>query len=158
MDRGKPGSKIHAVSDRNGLPLTVLVTAANVNDNTALEDVLDRLHAIRQPLGRPRRWPAKLHGDKGYDYRSCREVVRRRGMIARISRKGIESATHLGRHRYVIERCLEWVTRFRRLARRYDRKTSHFLGFLRLASAIICFRRATRLNLLTSTTPNDTRS
>ncbi|SNY61903.1 Transposase DDE domain-containing protein [Paractinoplanes atraurantiacus] len=63
MDRGKPGSKIHAVSDRNGLPLTVVVSAANVNDSTMLEDVLDNLHAIRQPLGRPRRWPAKLHGD-----------------------------------------------------------------------------------------------
>jgi len=58
-------------------------------------------------FGRPRRWPGKLHGDKGYDYRSCREVVRRHGMIARIARTGIESATHLGRHRYVIERCLE---------------------------------------------------
>jgi len=53
VDRGKPGSKIHAVSDRNGLPLTVLVSAANVNDHTVLEDVLDNLRAIRQPLGRP---------------------------------------------------------------------------------------------------------
>ena len=153
MDRGKPGSKIHAISDRNGLPLTVLVTAANVNDNTPLEDVLDNLRAIRQPLGRPRRWPAKLHGDKGYDYRSCRELVRRRGMIARIARKDIESATHLGRYRYVVERCLEWVSRFRRLARRYDRKASHFIGFLRLACALICYRRAVRLNLLTSNNP-----
>nr|WP_127509346.1 transposase [Actinoplanes solisilvae] len=110
---GKPGSKIHVVSDRNGLPLTVVVSAANVNDSTMLENVLDNLRAIRQPLGRPRRWPGKLHGDKGYDYRFCREVVRRRGMIARIARKGIEPATHLGRHRYVIERCLEWVSRFR---------------------------------------------
>jgi hypothetical protein len=50
-------------------------------------------------------------------------------MIARIAGKGVESATYLGRHRYVIERCLEWVSRFRRLARRYDRKASHFAGF-----------------------------
>jgi hypothetical protein len=47
-------------------------------------------------------------------------------MIARIARKSIESSTHLGQHRYVIERCLEWVSRVRRLARRYDRKASHF--------------------------------
>jgi transposase len=153
VDRGKPGSKIHAVSDRNGLPLTVVVSAANVNDSTMFEDVLDSLRAIRQPLGRPRRWPGKLHGDKGYDYRFCRELVRRRGMIARIARKGIESSTHLGRYRYVIERCLEWVSRFRRLARRYDRKASHFIGFLRLACALICYRRAVRLELLTSNDP-----
>lgn len=83
VDRGKPGSKIHAVSDRHGLPLTVALSAANVNDSTILEDVLDSLRAIRQPLGRPRRWPGKLHGDKGYDYQSCRKMVRRRGMTAR---------------------------------------------------------------------------
>jgi len=63
VDRGNPGSKIHAVSDRNGLPLSVVLSAADVNDSTMLPDVLDSLRAIRQPLGRPRRWPGKLHGD-----------------------------------------------------------------------------------------------
>ena len=139
MDRGKPGSKIHAVSDRQGLPLTAVVSAANVNDHTLLQDVLDAVPAVRQPVGRPRKRPGKLHGDKGYDYRSCRT--------------GIESATRLGRYRYVIERCLEWVTRFRRLVRRYERKASHFTGFLSLACALICYRRAARLNLLTSNNP-----
>jgi IS5 family transposase len=118
-----------------------------------LDDVIDGIIAVRQPVGRPRKRPAKLHGDKGYDYRSCRQTLARRRVKARIARKGIESATRLGRHRYVIERCLEWVTRFRRLGRRYERKSSHFLGFLRLACAPICYRRATRLNLLASNNP-----
>jgi transposase len=112
--------------------------------------MLDGITPVRQPVGRPRKRPVKLHGDKGYDYPSCRELLRARHIVARIARKGIESPTRLGRHRYVVERCLEWTTRFRRLVRRYERKASHFLGFVRLASAIICFRRATRLNLLTS--------
>jgi hypothetical protein len=42
-------------------------------------------------------------------------VLRQRRITARIARKGIGSSTRLGRHRYVIERCLEWVSRFRRL-------------------------------------------
>jgi IS5 family transposase len=67
----------------------------------------------------------KLHGDKGYDYRACRQALARRGIKARIARKGIEASNRLGRHRYVVERCLEWVTRFRRLVRRYERKASH---------------------------------
>jgi hypothetical protein len=41
-----------------------------------------------------------------------------RNITPRIARKGIESSTRLGQHRYVIERCLEWTTRFRRLVRR----------------------------------------
>jgi hypothetical protein len=59
----------------------------------------------------------------------------------------------LGRHRYVIDRCLEWVSRFRRLARRCDRRASHYLGFLRLACALISYRRAVHLNVLTSNNP-----
>lgn len=98
--------------------------------------------------------PLKLHGDKGYDYPICRELCRACNIIARIARKGIESSTRLGRYRYVIERCLEWITRFRRLARCYEKLGSHFLGFLRLACAVICFRRAVRLDLLASNNPN----
>jgi len=130
------------------------ISAANLNDHLMFQDMVDGLNPVRQPVGRPRKRPLKLHGDKGYDYPVCRELLRARNITARIARKGIESSTRLGQHRYVIERCLEWTTRFRRLVRRYDREASHFLGFLRLACAVICFRRAVRLNLLTSNNPN----
>ena len=75
------------------------------------------------------------------------------GIIARIARRGVESATRLGRHRYVIERTLEWVSRFRRLARRYERKATHFTAFARLACAVICHPRAVKLDLLTHDNP-----
>jgi IS5 family transposase len=129
------------------------ISAANLNDHRLLEDMLDGITPIRQPVGRPRKRPIKLHGDKGYDYPECRDLLRARNITPRIARKGIESSTRLGQHRYVIERCLEWTTRFRRLVRRYERTASHFLGFLRLACAVICFRRAARLDLLTSHNP-----
>lgn len=136
------------MGERQGLPLNVGVSAANVNDHTVLEHLVDGVGPVRQPVGRPRKRPGKLHGDKGYDYRTSRTMLARRNITARIARRGIESSTRLGRHRYVIERTLEWVSRFRRLARRYERKASHFAGFLRLASALICYRRAAQLNLL----------
>ena len=59
----------------------------------------------------------------------CRELLRERNIVPRIARPGIESSKRLGRHRYVIECCLEWTTRFRHLVRRYERKASHFLDF-----------------------------
>lgn len=148
MDRGKPGSKIHVMSDRAGIPLTALISAANRNDHLLLESLIDTLSPVKVPVGRPRRRPHKLHTDKGYDYPVCRKLLRRRGIIARIARRGIESATRLGRHRYVIERTLEWVSRFRRLARRYERKAAHYTAFLGLACAVICYRRAVKLGLL----------
>jgi transposase len=115
--------------------------------------VVDEVAPVAGPVGRPRRRPDKLHADKGYDYRTCRRALRRRGIMGRIARKGIESAKHLGQHRYVIERTLEWVSRFRRLARRYERKATHFLGFAQLACAVICYRRAVKLDLLIHNNP-----
>jgi transposase len=73
---GKPGSKIHAMSERGGLPLHVDLSAANLNDHLLFEDMVDGIIPVRQrPGGRPRKRPGKLHGDKGYDYPACRLVL-----------------------------------------------------------------------------------
>ncbi len=40
MDRGKPGSKMHVLSDANGLPLVVGVSAANVHDSEGLKPMV----------------------------------------------------------------------------------------------------------------------
>jgi hypothetical protein len=45
VDRGKPGSKLHLVCDGRGLPLTAVVTAANVNDTTTLQAAAGALGA-----------------------------------------------------------------------------------------------------------------
>jgi transposase len=37
-DKGKAGSKRHVVSDRGGIPLAVVLTAANVHDSKVLEE------------------------------------------------------------------------------------------------------------------------
>jgi hypothetical protein len=82
------------------------VSAANLNDHRMLEDMVDGVRPVRQPIGRPRKRPVKQHGGKGYDYPEGRELLRSRNISARIARKGIESSKRLGRQSYVIERCL----------------------------------------------------
>jgi len=47
VDRGKPGSKLQLVCDGGGLPLTAAVTAANVNDTSVLQAVIDDVPPIR---------------------------------------------------------------------------------------------------------------
>src|SRR5919201_3091629 len=54
VDRGKPGSKIHLACDATGLPLTAVVTAANVADVTMLAAVVDDIPPIGTPSGRRR--------------------------------------------------------------------------------------------------------
>jgi IS5 family transposase len=55
--------KLHLVCDGNGLPLTVAVTAANVNDSTMFEALMDDVPAVRTPSG----------------WRRCRPGARPRG-------------------------------------------------------------------------------
>jgi transposase len=139
-DRGKPGSKRHVIVDRQGIPLAALLTAANVHDSVVLEQALDDIQPIRNPRGRPRRRPAKLHADKAYDFPRCRNSVRHRKIIPRIARRGLDSSERLGRYRWVVERTLAWIARCRRLVVRYERRADIHLAFLVLACALICFR------------------
>lgn len=131
----------------------MLISAGNTHDCKLLLPLADAIAPIRGKAGRPRRRPRKLHGDKGYDHRFIRQGLRRRGITARIARRGVESSKRLGRHRYVIERTLEWITRFRRLQRRYERKAAHFQGFAVLACAMVCYRKLANRKPKTTATP-----
>jgi hypothetical protein len=64
VDRGKPGSKLHLVCDGGGLPLTAVVTAANVNDTTMFQALVGDIPPILMPTGRRRRRPGTVHADK----------------------------------------------------------------------------------------------
>ena len=112
---------------------------ANVHDSRLCEPLIDAVPPIRHCAGRPRKRPAKLHGDKGYDYRRCRRACRKRRVVPRIARRGVESGERLGRHRWVVERSLAWFARFRRLTVRYERRLDVLKAFHLLAMGLICF-------------------
>jgi IS5 family transposase len=130
--------------DAGGLPLSLVLSAANANDATMLEAVLDDIPAIRMPTGRRRR-PGKVHGDKAYDHHRCRAYLRRRGIRPRIARRMIESSQRLGRHRWTIERTGAWLGGFRRLRIRYERSSERFYALAMLACSVICFNALQRL-------------
>lgn len=130
------------MTERRGIPLVGLQTAANVNEGTVLLDAVDAIPPIKRPRGRPRRRPAKLHADKAYAGRARRAALRRRHITSRIARPGIESKTKLGRHRWVVERAFAWLHRNRRLLVRYERRDDLHAAFLHLGSALICWRFA----------------
>ena len=141
MDRGKYGSKIHLVTERTGLPLSVGISGANTHDSQALIPLVRRIPPIRSRRGRRRRRLGKLHGDKGYDYDHLRRWLRNRGITPRIARKCTDSSQRPGRHRWTIERTMAWLAGCRRLHRRYERKASRFLAFTSIACTLICYRQ-----------------
>ena len=118
-----------------------MVTAANVNDTTMFQAVVDDMPPVRTPAGRRRTRAGKVHADKGYDSRANRAWLRRRGIKARIARRQVESSTRLGRHRWKVERSLSWLSCFRRLQVRWDRDAGRWFAFVLVACAVVCFNR-----------------
>ena len=115
------------------------LSAANVHDSRMMLETVDAIEPIKRPVGRPRKRPAKLHADKAYDSKPLREELRRRSITPRIARRGVESSERLGRHRWVVERTLAWLSRYRRLRIRYERRADMHLAFLHIGCALICW-------------------
>ncbi len=141
VDRGKNGSKIHVLTDANGLPLVLGVSGANVHDSQALRPLVQAIPAICSRRGPRRRRPVKLRADKGYDQDQIRVWLRERGITPRIARRGVESSERLGRHRWKVERTIAWLGGYRRLTLRYERHGHLFAAFLALAAALTCWKK-----------------
>ncbi len=105
------------------------------------EELLNRIPPIDGKTGRARRRPDKLHADKAYDHRRCRQACRRCGIALCIARRGVETSQKLGRHRWVIERTFAWINRYRRFVTRYERRGDIHHAFTALACALICFSK-----------------
>ena len=67
----------------------------------------------------------------------ARNLKRRLGNTLRIARPGVESSEILGRHRWVVERMLAWLSRYRLLAVRYERLADLYRALLMLGCALV---------------------
>jgi transposase len=130
---------MHILSDRSGLPLVVAVSGGNVHDSESLKPMVAGLQSRHDPDRE------KLHADQAYDRADLRRWLRGKRIGVRIARKGVDSSQRLGRHRWVIERTMSWLTGYRRLSPRYERNPRDYLAFLGLAAAICCYKRLRRL-------------
>ena len=48
-DRGKLGTKRHVLTDKKGIPLSVVITAANTHDMKAATEILDSITVMKRP-------------------------------------------------------------------------------------------------------------
>ena len=145
-DRAKPGVKRSLLVEANGGPLGVAVAGANVPDAQLLATTIEAIVVERpEPNGLQH-----LCLDKGYDnktgwgvtvdynYEPHIQLIR----DPRLSRK----KRHKPR-RWVVERTLAWLSKCRALLVRWDKKACNYLGLLKLACALLWFRRYYRLAL-----------
>ncbi|WP_157520763.1 IS5 family transposase, partial [Herbidospora daliensis] len=141
VDRGRAGSKHHLITDATGVPLAVILTGANRNDVTQLLPLLHAIPKIRGKCGRPRQRPDAVLADRGYDHDKYRRLVRALQIRPLIARRGTPHGSGLGRHRWVVEQTFALLHAFRRLRIRWEARADIHEAFLKLACALICWRR-----------------
>ncbi len=151
-DRAKNGVKRSLLVEADGGPLSVIVAGANVPDFKLLEATLDAI-VVERPAPTEES-PQHLCLDKGYDKGAAvEEAVADRGYTPHIRRIGEEKKDAEGNKRYparrwVVERTLSWLSKCRAILVRYDKKAANYLGLVKLACALLWYRRQHRLSLL----------
>jgi transposase len=139
-DRAKRGSKRHLICDGRGMPLAVTLTGANRNDLQEALPLVDAVPPLQGPRGRPRCRPECLVGDRGYGVAAIRCGLRKRGIVPLLAMRRTEHGSGLGRWRCVVERTFAWLSQFRRLRVRCDKRADIHEAFLSLGCALICWQ------------------
>lgn len=130
--------------DGRGVPLSIIVTGANVHDSKGLEPLLDAI-VVKRKRTRHRR-SKHLCADAGYRGAPCLKAIQKRGYIPHVVDRRKEADAkrrHPGRkaRRWVVEVSHSWFNRFRKLLVRYEKLARSFLALNHLAAAIVAFRK-----------------
>jgi transposase len=139
-DRAKTWSKRYLICDGQGVPLTVRLTAANRNDSREALALVDAIPPLQGQRGRPRCRPASVLGDRGYDAAAIRHGLRTRHILPLLAMRCTTHGSGLGRWRCIVERTSAWLSQFRRLRVRYDKRADIHAAFLSLGCVWICWQ------------------
>ena len=149
--------------DARGVPLSIIVTAANRHDVTQLAATLDAIVAPR-PAVAPRavfrsickmaasRARQHLCADAGFVGAAAAQDMLDRDYTPHVRPRGEERTQRAqGKRprRWVVEVAHSWFTRFRKLLVRYEKMHRSYLALTMLAAAIITFRRVrAKINII----------
>jgi transposase len=127
------------------MPLGAVVSAANVNDSVETQLVLESLvvqpPAAEVPVNQPdRRDLPHARADGAYGNRPSKERAAKAGFRMEAPKRGRTRQPGVGRIRCAVERCHAFLSQFGRLARRLDRKSERYLGWVQLAACVIFLR------------------
>lgn len=141
-DRGKNGSKRHVITDGNGIPLAIEHSGANVHDSEVAIPLVDAIPPIKTANGGRRKRPDETLADRAYDAEDkIRRELRRRRIKPLVAKRNTEHGSGLGKYRYVVEVCFDWLFNWRRLRVRYEKRDDIHDAFLIIGCCMICWNR-----------------
>ena len=142
--RGGFSTKLHLRAEGGGKPLALVLSGGERHESRYVEELLVAGRVKRAGPGRPRVRPARLVGDRGYSYPTVRRLLARRGIRAVIPRRRdqrpddrrhapLDRAAYRARNR--VERLVNRLKQWRRVATRYEKRAAHFAAVVTLAAA-----------------------
>lgn len=136
-DAGKKilGRKRHIAVDTDGRLLAVNLTPADISDSAGAMPILE---AIRK------RWPWMKHlfADGAYDRRKLLDKAVFLDFVVEVVRRSdAEPGFKVIPRRWVVERSIGWLTRYRRLVRDYERRLDVSEAMIFLAMGNLLIRR-----------------
>lgn len=155
-DRSKLGTKRHVLTDKNGIPMSVVISSANTHDIKLVTDVMDNVIIRRSSPSTKcnssrNRKLQHLCLDKAYNSKTVKQAIVKRGYVPHIPykrnrgqkieavyKKKYPSAKN---RRWVVERTNSWHNRFRKLFTRYEKKAENYLGLVQLSCSVIIYRK-----------------
>ncbi len=155
-DRSKLGTKRHILTDKEGIPLSAIVSSASTHEINIVTEVVDNALVRIRKRGRDRRQHLCL--DKGYNSAEEEQELIKRGYVLHIpvkikkkkeKKKGKEDSEEIAipnrkkysPKRWVVERTNSWHNRFRKLFTRYEKKAENYLGLVQFSCSIITYRK-----------------
>ena len=156
-DRSKLGTKRHILTDKEGIPLSAVISSSSTHDIKLVTAVVDNTVIKRQPSSlTPKSGRRKLQHlclDKAYNSKPKeRELIKRDYVLhipyKRKSGEEVEERTKVisnrkkySVRRWVVERTNSWHNRFRKLFTRYEKKAENYLGLVQFSCCIIIYRK-----------------
>lgn len=136
--RGGFSTKIHFRCEATGRLITFLLTPGQESDIRQAQALMET-GAIRRSSGQIRLRPRRLVADKGYTSQAFRSYLHQKYVRCTIPRRSNErrrgsfEKSHY-RKRNIIERLINRLKQFRRIATRYEKRAANFSAMITIAS------------------------
>ena len=133
--RGGYATKLHFLTDGQGIPLGVTATPGQRNEAPEFENVMQ---ACLVNTFRKQKRPQALAADRAYSSNAIRQYIAKLGIEDVIPTRSNETRHyHFDKEKYkarnVVERAIGWIKECRRVATRYDKIIDNYLAMVKIA-------------------------